>query len=312
MSDNRRPKESPGAKRQSTVAPLAREALASSPRGSVWSEAEVEAVVSDYLNMLRAEMEGHPYSKAQHRRALLERLDGRTAGAVELKHQNISAVMQELGLPRIAGYVPRGNYQRMLAEVVGHRLEVDPALCEAIGRFADTEPPVVRVVDLLDREVSPPEPRDSGHGELSTELADKIGARIDYAGREERNRRLGIAGEEFVVRFEMERLRAGGAPKLADGVEHVAVSEGDGLGYDVRSFEIDGRERLIEVKTTKGPIGTPFYVSRNEVLTSVHRAERYCLYRVFAYASDPRLYVLRGALSQVVELRPVNYVARVV
>ena len=51
-----------------------------------WSLLEVEAVVSDYLDMLAAELRREPYSKTMHRRALASKLDGRSDGSIERKH----------------------------------------------------------------------------------------------------------------------------------------------------------------------------------------------------------------------------------
>jgi hypothetical protein len=42
---------------------------------------------------------------------------------------------------------------------------------------------------------------------------------------------------------------------LAAAVRHVAVFEGDGAGYDVASFELDGSERFVEVKTMSDTLG---------------------------------------------------------
>lgn len=83
-----------------------------------WSRDEVKATVRDYLEMLRAELNGEKYVKAHHRRELLKVLDGRTDGAVERKHQNISAVMLKYGQPFIDGYKPLSAYQGVLEEVV--------------------------------------------------------------------------------------------------------------------------------------------------------------------------------------------------
>ena len=60
---------------------------------------------------------------------------------------------------------------------------------------------------------------------------------------EARNRKLGVAGEEFVMRFEAERLWQAGHKELADRVEHVAMTRGDGGGYDILSFDGNGRDR---------------------------------------------------------------------
>ncbi len=74
-----------------------------------WSEFEVEAVVADYFAMLLKELRGEQYSKTQHSRALMKLLDGRSDGSVEFKHQNISAILIELGYPYIEGYRARGT-----------------------------------------------------------------------------------------------------------------------------------------------------------------------------------------------------------
>ena len=71
-----------------------------------WSRQEVEATVRDYFDMLASELRGEPFNKAAHNRALRARLDDRTGGAVERKHQNISAVLIGLGFPYINGYKP--------------------------------------------------------------------------------------------------------------------------------------------------------------------------------------------------------------
>lgn len=55
------------------------------------------------------------------------------------------------------------------------------------------------------------------------------------------------------MRFEQHRLTQAGQEKLAERVEQVAVTQGGGLGFDIHSFETNGRDRLIEVKTTDFP-----------------------------------------------------------
>ena len=63
---------------------------------------------------------------------------------------------------------------------------------------------------------------------------------VDYVAIEAANRRSGAAGEVFVVRFEIARLLRAGRDHLADKVERVSETHGDGLGFDVRSFEESG------------------------------------------------------------------------
>jgi len=83
-----------------------------------WSPEELQAIVSDYMEMLDSELRGQKYRKADHRRNLLPKLTARTEGSVEFKHQNISAVLQEVGLQWIKGYRPASNYQQALKQVV--------------------------------------------------------------------------------------------------------------------------------------------------------------------------------------------------
>lgn len=79
-----------------------------------WSEDEIRATVEDYFAMLANEMRGEGYNKSDHRSALMDKLTNRSKGAVELKHQNISAILHEEGLRFVMGYKPRGNYQKVL------------------------------------------------------------------------------------------------------------------------------------------------------------------------------------------------------
>ena len=87
-----------------------------------WSRQEVDATDRDYFDMLASELRGEPFNKAASNRALRARLDNRTRGAVERKHQNISAVLIELGFPYINGYKPLVNIQSMLRDVVREHL----------------------------------------------------------------------------------------------------------------------------------------------------------------------------------------------
>lgn len=59
--------------------------------------------------MLMIELGGGTVVKAERNRAL-QALTGRSRGSIEYKHQNISAVMAEFGLPFIRGYKPAKNY----------------------------------------------------------------------------------------------------------------------------------------------------------------------------------------------------------
>jgi hypothetical protein len=121
---------------------------------------------------------------------------------------------------------------------------------------------------------------------------------------------MGLAGEQFIAEFEARRLHAAGRRALADRVEHVASTRGDGLGYDVLSFDVSGEERFVEVKTTDFGATTPFYVSRNEVAFSEEQSKQFVLARVHEFRSAPKFFELKGAIRKNVMLDPVSFVAR--
>ena len=132
----------------------------------------------------------------------------------------------------------------------------------------------------------------------------------NYIEREARNRSLGSAGELFALNFERARLRQAGKERLAEQIEHTPLVRGDHEGYDILSFEENGAERLIEVKTTKYGIETPFYVTRNEVAVSEANAARYQVYRLFAFRRSPRLFALPGAIRETCQLSAATYLAQ--
>ena len=109
--------------------------------------------------------------------------------------------------------------------------------------------------------------------------------------------------------YEHWRLVHLGKTQLADRVEHVSKSKGDGLGYDVLSFDPSGRERFIEVKTTAYSKETPFYVTRGELSFSREASTQFHLCRVFDFRKDPRLFSLKGRLDDHCQLDPVTYQA---
>ncbi|MBT3066936.1 DUF3883 domain-containing protein [Rhodoferax sp. U11-2br] len=272
-----------------------------------WSREEVEAVVADYLTMLTLELAGQSYNKTQHRKLLQAKLNSRSDAAIEFKHCNISAVMIELGFPYIRGYQPRSNYQTLLGEIAQAQVGATTSLDHVA--LAAVQQPAITPVQTDFRKVKTTAPsRHDPHvlHEPRTPLLFKAVKR-DYFEREAQNRSLGLAGEEFVVLFEHWRLNALGQARLADKVEHVSQSKGDGLGYDVLSFESDGKERLIEVKTTTFGRDTPFFVSRGELALSQDAKDQFHLYRLFEFRKAPRLFDLPGALDQHCLLDPVTY-----
>jgi hypothetical protein len=280
--------------------------------GENWSVQEVRATILDYMAMLKFELAGQTYNKTAHRRALFSKLEGRSEGAIEMKHQNISAVLRDMGHFWIPGYKPRSNYQMILAEEVERWTSSNPELDRHALAAAEAPAATPEHFDFSAFEVSSPSlhpdwtagvrEMPAPHGETA-----RIPMKRDYAAREARNSSLGLAGEELVIKFEQYRLTKEGRDRLAAKVEHVSKTQGDGLGFDVLSFDADGAERYIEVKTTTFAKETPFYASSSELRFARANAERFSLYRLFEFRKTPKCYTLPGSIQDHCALDPVSY-----
>jgi hypothetical protein len=261
--------------------------------GMPWTDDELDIIVSDYFSMLQAERSGEVYVKAQRNRAIRERI-GRSRGSVEFKHQNISAVLLELGMDWIYGYKPAVNYQNALIDAVDRYLSVHGALMEPAQ-------PVYRH-ETVDTIFVPPPALDVR--DARTPRLRQLVQKFDPVERDHRNRALGRAGEEFVLDVERSRLRQAGLLRLAQNVRWIANDEGDGAGYDILSFDLSGQERQIEVKTTNGVATTPFFLSRNELQTAAAKLDTWRLYRVHEFVKTPRIFEMSPPLDEKLVLRP--------
>lgn len=264
-----------------------------------WTDEELDLIVTDYFAMLNDEAIGKPFSKAEHNR-LLQRDINRTKGSIEFKHQNISAVLLLLGLPRIDGYLPAANYQKAIIPAVDRYLSRHPSalhpekviegLAERQNLFVEAPPPLLPVT-----------PR--------KEDMERLIRKFNPVERDFRNRRLGRDGEELVFHHERQRLQQLDRPDLAKKIRWISEELGDGAGYDILSFDVLGKERLLEVKTTVGADVTPFYITRNELSLASERPDAFRLCRVFDFSAHPRMFELSPPLEKFVHLSPLNYEA---
>jgi hypothetical protein len=118
----------------------------------------------------------------------------------------------------------------------------------------------------------------------------------------ERERR-GLAGERFVYEREVDRLNRIGKAKLAEKVEMVSFNCSEG-GFDIRSYDDDGREIHIEVKTTisseRNDAG--FWLSESERATA-EDDRSWRLYRVWSIDDKP----YHKDLGNIVAKLPINW-----
>lgn len=264
------------------------------PRGEDWSATELDAIIADYFAMLGDELAKRSYVKAHHRTVLMQQI-GRSAASVEFKHRNISAVLQELGLPWIWGYKPALNFQDALFDGVDRYLSGHREVVE--------QPPLVVVPTVIGpEEVFTTMPTMTRR--LRRASLERLIRKFDPVERDFRNRQLGRAGEQFVVDLERHRLMAQDRSDLAGKIRWVAMEDGDGAGFDILSFDPQGEERLIEVKTTNGAGQTPFFMTRNEMAVANERPDHWHLYRVHLFAQQPKIFTVRPPLEQMLRLDP--------
>lgn len=266
------------------------------PTRTPWKADEITLIVADYFEMLQLDSTGQHFVKA-HRNAELQKLTGRTRTSIEMKHQNISAVLMKLGIPWLRGYAPLTNYQEALVAEVEKRLVNDPAL---LAIEATTVKAGFMEADQLFLE-APPE---VANDEKTPDYLKRLVRKFDPAARDEKNRSLGRAGEETVYLSEQARLRLEGREDLAKKVRWVADVEGDGAGYDILSFHADGRAALLEVKTTNGGKTTPFFLSENERSLSEEQPEAFQIVRLYDFSRKPRGFAILPPLESSVILSP--------
>ena len=269
-----------------------------------WTKEEVILIVQDYFSMLQLELDQQKYNKTTHRNSLLPLLNNRNDGSVEFKHQNISAVLANMGQPFIRGYKPRNNYQQLLELEVAnflknHSIDIE----KKFERFAEatiiTPHEKIDFDNILDDE---PEVSQVQESEPTYQPI-----KINYLEKEQNNRNLGEEGEKLVIAYEKYRLIKAGKDGLAEKIEWISKEKGDGAGYDILSKNNNGTDRFVEVKTTKLTKESPIYLTKTEVSFASLNARNFYLYRVFNFQSNPRIFIKNGEYRSFCNLLPQTF-----
>lgn len=162
----------------------------------------------------------------------------------------------------------------------------DKKLPELLKKLKEKDfPPIEKIkaeyVDLTTEEFS------------STSKRGKPGT-IDYIERGKRNKKIGDRGEQIVLQAEKKFLRDNKRYDLANKVDPV-YRKNDSAGFDILSYDLDEKEKLIEVKTTLGKVGkSSLYVSANELEKSMDK-ENYYFYIVYeADSLSPKIWRVKS------------------
>ncbi|MFA6000281.1 MAG: DUF3883 domain-containing protein [Candidatus Paceibacterota bacterium] len=133
--------------------------------------------------------------------------------------------------------------------------------------------------------------------------------KIDYALRNKNNSIIGSRGEEIVLREEKGKLEKIGLKDLAQKVKRMSVDD-DTLGYDILSFDVDGKEKYIEVKTSSSSKDSMrFFVSLNEYSIGKDK-ENYFIYFVENIdTNQPKITIIKNPIdSSKFSIQPDGYI----
>jgi len=136
---------------------------------------------------------------------------------------------------------------------------------------------------------------------------------INFEGEIKKNTDFGKKGEDVVVEYEKRRLIMEGREDLADRVFATREIAGNAERFDVISYDKEGNEKYIEVKTTKGRLNNIFHISENEVEFSEQYQDKYYLYRVYNFnikTMSADLKIIKGAIKRE-KLQAINYTCRI-
>jgi len=289
--------------------------------GTDWTDEELDGIVALYFDMLGAPP-GLPRGwKAERLRGLDAKI-GRGTNSIGRKLSNVAFVASTLGIRALPGYGLSPNAQRSALYLAIDRFlsrnlqiwdEQDPRLLPVAQQWGGgprsgggalsppgvAEPSVAFTPSPLLPVTAPPP---LGPARTRPEGLQRLVRKFDPAARDARNRVLGRLGEQHVLNHEIARLIAADRMDLAKKVEWTADVHGDGAGYDVRSFEPDGSDRLIEVKATRGGPTTDFFVTRTEREVSQERPDAWRLYRLHDLSATPGVFILPPPLEASVRL----------
>jgi hypothetical protein len=114
-------------------------------------------------------------------------------------------------------------------------------------------------------------------------------SKIDFLAKNRNQAITGGKGESLVLAYEQSRLSDAGRQDLADKVIRVSA-EDDGAGYDIKSYNDDGTDRYVEVKTSaKKSAGVRFFMSANEMKKSKELNSYYIYYVDSINSKRPRI-----------------------
>ena len=134
--------------------------------------------------------------------------------------------------------------------------------------------------------------------------------KVDFESLNKTKKNRGTFGEILIYNDEVAKVNE---LKSNNDVEHVAITQGDGLGYDILSYDENDSEIFIEVKTTTADKIDGFYLTPNELEVAKEKKQAYKLYRVYnlnMHEGTYKVEIYDGLeLINMFDLKPVTFIA---
>lgn len=129
----------------------------------------------------------------------------------------------------------------------------------------------------------------------------------------EKKSKIGNLGGLYVLEIEKSKINLLN-PEFLNKIFH-ASNHSDSYGYDILSFDENGNEIFIEVKTTVNKNPDQFFITKNELLVMSEKDEAYHLYFVYEFdeiKNSGKIKILKGEkeIMNNISLEPLNYSAK--
>lgn len=112
---------------------------------------------------------------------------------------------------------------------------------------------------------------------------------IDYEKINRNKKDVGNRGENAILNYEIRKLKSLGLNDLA---EQVHIEDNDAIGYDIVSYDENGKKMHIEVKTNSGNKKyLDFYISDNELQHLIDE-DNYYIYYLFDIQHKPKCHII--------------------
>ena len=134
---------------------------------------------------------------------------------------------------------------------------------------------------------------------------------IDYSEQQRISQEIGDLSEELILRNEVEKLKAWGSSDDVLSKVRRGSLESDDYGYDILTFDKEGREVYLEVKTTKvNRTDFSFIITRNELEHAKIFGDRYSIVIVLDVLNKPRMWYMGNPFAEEpskIKITPTQY-----